>query len=61
VSASNMTPIVDPQEGQPEKSPGRATLLEEMSWRCPDHLDVPRFLALSDYGNVDNTTTEVHA
>ncbi len=29
VSAFNMTPIVDPQEGQPEKSPGRATLLEE--------------------------------
>jgi hypothetical protein len=52
VSASNMTPIVDPQEGQPEKSPGRATLLEEMSWRCPDHLDVSRFLALSEDGDV---------
>jgi hypothetical protein len=36
-------------------------LLEEMRLRCADHLDVPRFLTLTEDGNVDNTTTEVHA
>jgi hypothetical protein len=61
VNALNKTPVVGPQEGQPEKYSGRATLLEEMSRRCADHLDVPRFPALTEDGNVDNTTTEVHA
>jgi hypothetical protein len=37
---------------QPEISSGRARLLEEMRLRCADHLDVPRFLALSEDGNV---------
>jgi hypothetical protein len=52
VNASSNASSSNPQEGQPENSPGRAALLEEMRLRCGDHLDVPRFLALSEDGDV---------
>ena len=53
----NKTPLVGPQEGQPEKSkgpvtPAPITPLEEMSWRCRGRLPNPRFFAFTEDGNV---------
>jgi hypothetical protein len=49
VNASSNASSNNPQGVQPENSPGRAALLEEMRLRCSDH---SRFLALTEDGDV---------